>query len=174
MSAEATPIPPHLASEFYLWLWWTSERDGSRFALPDPVGPIDAWVVDRLAFRNPADTKVTALMTGENAPATPEARAALAGGKVLQDVKIGLRRDDREFELTLKGPAVHVSGLKLPAAGGGEGEAGAMLERFFLYEEAVFLLRGLFQAFARERTGPGWRASVEPALRAWLGGAGEG
>ena len=43
-----------------------------------------------------------------------EARAALAGGKVLHEVRIGMRREDREFFVTLKGPAMHLTGLKLP------------------------------------------------------------
>ena len=91
---EATPIPPHLAGELYLWLWWASEAWQGRFELDQPVGVVHIWVDDRLAFRRPDDTKISAVMTGENPASSLEARAALAGGKVLQDLKIGIRRDD--------------------------------------------------------------------------------
>jgi hypothetical protein len=82
------------------------------------VGAIHLWVDDRLAFRRPEDTKVTAVMTGENPAASLEARAALAGGKVLQEIRVGLRRDDREFFFTLKGPG--------DASCGAEGAAGGV------------------------------------------------
>lgn len=99
-AAEVTPIPAHVAGELYVWLWWASEQSGGAFDLPDPVGRITLWVDDRLAFRRPDDSKVTAVITGENPSTTLEARAALAGGKVLQELRIGLRRDDREFFVT--------------------------------------------------------------------------
>src|SRR5688572_27418516 len=104
--SDGLPVPSHLAGEFYAWLWYASEDQGGSFALPHPVGRVDVWVDERIAFRNPDEQKVAAVMTGENPAGTLEARAALAGGKVLQDLRIGVRRDDREFIVTLKGPAM--------------------------------------------------------------------
>jgi hypothetical protein len=114
MSGEATPVPAHLGGEFYLWLWFVSERDSAEFELDKPIGAVQVWVDDRLAFRRPEDTKATAVMTGENPAASLEARAALAGGKVLQELRLGVRRDDREFTATLKGPGVMIGQLKVP------------------------------------------------------------
>ncbi|MFT7519749.1 MAG: hypothetical protein ACI9MC_001893, partial [Kiritimatiellia bacterium] len=71
---EALPILPHLASEFYLWLWWSSEMNSGGFDLPDPVGHIDLWIDDRLAFRVPGDKKVTAVLTGDSPAETLEAK----------------------------------------------------------------------------------------------------
>ena len=138
----------------------------------NPVGHVDLWVDERLAFRNPDDTKLTAVMTGDNPAATLEAKAALAGGKVLQEVRLGMRRDDREYLFTLKGPAMHLQGLKLPQVVD-EGGAEVLFERMHLYEEAVFVVAGLFQAFTRARTSDAWAEDILPALHDWVLGVDE-
>lgn len=157
----------HVASEFYGWLWWASERNEARFDLPD-IGRIELWVDERLAFRSPdPNEKVSAVMTGMNPSAFLESRAALAGGKVLQDLRVAIRRDDREFSVTLKGPAMEFQGMKLPQAVSGDE---AIYDRMFLYEELAFLVAGLFGQFAVERTSPGWHADVLPAIVKWVQG----
>ncbi len=168
MSAtESTPIPAHLAAEFYVWLWWASEQQGANFELADPVGTIVVWVDSRIAFRRPDDQKVTAVMTGENPATTLEARAALAGGKVVQELRIGIKRDEREFHVTLKGPAMNVGALKLPQALS-EHPDEAVSDRMFLYEELTFILSGLLRHFGELRRGARWGAEILPAMRAWL------
>jgi hypothetical protein len=154
---EALPILAHLAGEFYAWVWWESERRGGSFSLGPPVGTVDVWVDERLAFRNADD-------------ATIEARAALAGGKVLQEIRIGVRRDDREFTVTLKGAAMHLAALKLPQVVTEGGEE-VLFERVHLYEELCLVLQGLLTAFARARTEPTWQREVLPALHDWVLGA---
>lgn len=170
MSNEATPTPPHMAAELYLWLWWASEQQQARFDLPQPVGPVHVWVDSRLAFRRPDDTKVTATMTGENPATSLESRAALAGGKVLQELRVGIRRDDREFNVTLKGPGVFLGGLKVPQVLSEAAEE-AVVDRMFLIEEAQLVVDGLIRAFATIRASDRWRTEVMPGIRAWLGGA---
>ena len=164
--SNATPVPSHLAGEMYLWLWWASEQQGARFEVPR-LGTVHVWIDDRLAFRRADDTKITAVMTGENPAASLEARAALTGGKVLQELRVGIRRDDREFSVTLKGPAIYLGGLKVPqvlAEDAGE----AVIDRMFLVGEVQAVIDGLVQAFAKLRSSPAWEEDVEPSIRAWL------
>jgi len=169
--ADGLPIIPHLAGEFYTWLWWSSEQAGAVFELPQPVGTVDLWVDERLAFRYPDDLRVAAVMTGDNPAASLEARAALAGGKVLQEIRVGIRRDDREFIVTLKGPAAHVSALKLPQVVT-DGDEEVLFERMHLYEEVSFVVQGLFRQFAALRMGEAWQTDVQPALHDWILGRG--
>jgi hypothetical protein len=164
---EGLPIVPHLAGEFYAWLWWASEQQGAVFPLAAPVGQVDVWVEDRLSFRRPDDTKVAAVLTGENPAATLEARAALAGGKVIQDIRLGLRRDDREYFFTLKGPAMHLTQVKLPQVVKEGGEE-VVYERVHLVEELELVVGGLFRAFAEVRTGEAWEDEVLPGLHDWI------
>ncbi|MBN2799536.1 MAG: hypothetical protein JXX28_10350 [Deltaproteobacteria bacterium] len=166
MSAEGAPVLPHLAVEFTTWLWWHSEQHENLFDLGEPIGTVNVWVDQRLAFRNPDEAKVLAVMTGENASITLEARAALAGGKVLHEVRLGFRRDEREYLLTLKGAELHITQLKLPQVVGGGEEA--IHDRMFLYEEAYLVVGALFRQFTALRTAPEWGQEVLPALQRWV------
>lgn len=166
VATEGLPILQHQAGEFYAWLWWTTEGAGSHMDLGDPVGVVDLWVDERMAFRNPAETKVTAVMTGDNPGDTMEARAALAGGKVLQDLRLHLRRDDRDFTFTLKGAAMDLAQAKLPQAVAGGDEA--IYDRTFLYDELTLVLAALLRKFARARVDAAWDSETLPAIRAWV------
>lgn len=168
-NSEGTPLAAHTAAEFYVWLWWASEQREGSFDLGDPIGRVELWVDERLSFRNPAEAKVSAVMTGENPSASLESRAALAGGKVLQDVRIAIKRDDREFSVTLKGPTMDLQRVKLPQQVDGAGEE-ALYDRMFLYEELTVILGTLFREFSAIRTSSRWPDELLPALKAWVAG----
>ncbi len=165
---ESEGAPPHVASEFFLWLWYQSETGQGRVDLGETGGKVEFWVDDRIAFRAVGEEKVSAVMTGENPSLSPEARAALAGGKVLRDLRLALRREDREYFVTLKAPRIEIAAAKLPGLvkSGDEGEV--LYERMFLYEELHFVLGGMFRAFAEARCGDTWRNQTVPDLRRWV------
>jgi len=163
------PVLPHLSSEFYLWLWWRSEETGGAFSLDEPVGAVHAWMDERLAFRNPGESKVSAVLTGDRAAEALEARAALYGGKVVQEVALKIRRDEREFSVTLKGPAMNMTQMKLPQALR-DAEDEVLFDRMFLYDELCLILAGLFGQFATERITSKWNDEIVPGLRNWVQG----
>lgn len=167
MSDDGLPILPHISGEFYVWLWWASEVQSASFVLPDPVGAIDLWVDERLAFRIVGETKLTAVMTGEASSTSLEARAALAGGKILQEIRIFIRRDDREFSVTLKGPEMHTTGLKLPQVVS-DGEEEVLYDRMFLYTELNMILGALFNHFAELRVADSWNDETLPTIQSWV------
>lgn len=164
---EGNPALPHLSVEFFVWIWFASERDGGTMALPENIGVIDVWVENRLSFRGLAEEKARAVVTGENASSSLEARAALAAGKVVKDIQLHLRREEREYSVTLRGVNLDIS-AKLPPHSG-EGEDGLLYERMYLYEDLWFILEGLYQRFALERTHPSWGATLG-AIRGWVSG----
>lgn len=164
-----TEFPPHVASEFYLWLWYRSETGGGTLAFEDS-GSVDFWVEDRLSFRSAGEEKVSAVLTGERPSASPEARAALRGGKVLRELKLALRREEREYLVSLRGPAVEIAGAKIPSLVKSGEAAEILYERMFLYEELTFMIGGLFRAFAEARCGDDWERVLLPRMRALAAG----
>jgi len=168
MSEDATPALPHLSTEFFIWLWYASERDAGTMALSDNIGVVDVWVEDRLSFRGLEQEKARAVVTGENTASSLEARAALATGKVVRDIQIHLRREEREYTVTLRGVNLDLSAKLPPHAG--EGEDGLLYERMYLYEDLWFVIEGLYRRFARERTHDMWPATLK-GIRAWVAGA---
>jgi hypothetical protein len=164
--SEGHPILPHQAAEFYTWIWWSTERNEGVFDLGE-LGQVDVWVDERLAFRTPGDAKVTAVLTGDNPSTTLEARAALAGGKVLEEVRLGLRRDEREYFLTLKGAPMHFTRVKLPQVLL-EGEDSVIYDRMHLFEEIDGIVGALMRSFAAARNGGAWERETLPAIRRWI------
>ncbi len=162
------PALPHLSAEFFVWLWYASERDGG--SMPHGDGIVDVWVEDRLSFRTPDEDKVRAVMTGENAAASREARAALASGKVVRDLQVHLRNEEREYTLVLRGVHLDLAGLKLPPHAK-DGEEELLYERMFLYEDVYAVLKSLYRRFAEERVSAAWSAATLPAIRRWAEGA---
>ena len=166
---ESQPVLPHLGPEFYAWLWFASEAEGGTMDLGGEMGVVDVWVDERLAFQTPGEAKNRAVMTGENTSSSLEALAALASGKVVREVQVHLRHGDHEFQLTLRGSQMDLSGLKLPPHSS-DGEEELLYERMYLYEEMWHVVGALYGHFARLRTGESWSDEILPSMRAWLQG----
>lgn len=169
---DQTPVVPHLASEFLAWLWWTIELQESKFDLGDDVGRVEVWVDSRLSFRRPEDTKVSVVLTGENPSQGLEAKAALSDHKVVHEIRLGIRRDEREYTVSLRGPGLDFTGAKLPQVTAENMEA-EVYDRMFLYEELDHILSALYRSFAALRTSPDWDGVVVPALKDWQGPSGD-
>ena len=157
---------PHLTTEFLVWAWFVSEREEGRMDLGPDIGVIDVWVDQRLSFRGPGEDKARAVLTGENPSGALEARAALAGGKVVQDLQLGLRRECREYAAIVRGAHFDEAAAKLPTECKGT-EDEVLYERMYLYEDLMFMLRALYRRFAQERTAPEWQSDTLPAMRRW-------
>jgi hypothetical protein len=173
---DSTPILAHLASEFYIWLWWMSENHDGEISFSDEgdhvsidlPGGCEFWIESRLAFREVEDLKPIAVFTGDNPSVTPEARAALRGGKAVQEVRLGIRFEDREYSSTLYGPAVMLKNTKLPQVIS-EGDEGVLFDRMYLIEELDKILGLLFQQFAQQRTSTKWAEEILPQVQRWAG-----
>jgi len=177
---EQMAVLPHLSSEFMLWIWWVSECNGCLYnfasadddetvSLDDDLESVEMWLDDRITMRPSDDTKVSNVMTGESVGTAPEAKVAIANEKVIQEIRMGLRIDDREYNIGLKGSELSLHGVRLPAACSvGEGLDEAVFERFHLLEEVDQVLAKLFNDFARVRVSDEWQTTIAPAIGEWL------
>lgn len=160
-------LPPHVSADFYLWLWYQSENLGGRFTLEDGTA-LECYLDDRLALRETGEERPTTLLTGDSPGTTPEARAAVLGGKVPKELRLLLRRDDREYRVTLRGERVGIAGAKLPTQVKTGEVAEVLMDRMFVYEELHWLVACLLRQFAAERVQESWRTAAVPAMRTWL------
>jgi len=163
------PVYPHLVTEFFTWIWFTAEDKGGQMEIDGEV--CDVWVDERLSFRMPGEDKVRAVVTGEHTSSTLEARAALAAGKVVRDLELHLRREEREYNVTLRGLHMDLVGAKFPAHAADGGEDALLMERMYLYEDLWNLLGRLYKEFAEVRVSPQWQAETLPRIRQWVGEA---
>lgn len=162
------PASFFLGKEFLLWLWWRSEKDYGNVPLSG-FDPVEFWIDDRIQFKTDGEDPQISDLKGGAPATTDEARTALRSGKVVETARLGLRIRDREYQLSLKGEGLEISGLKVP----GEVKDGLderILERMFLLEEATAILDALFHVFAGERLAGNWNTETVAAIRSWVAG----
>jgi hypothetical protein len=159
---------PHLATEFFTWLWWASEQGGGRLTVDGEE--IILWVDDRLAFRLPSEDVSRAILTGADTARAAEAKAALASGKVIKEVRLRIQWSDREYGVTLKGAGLDVGGLLLPPLPDDGDEQDRLMARMESIEALWAVLGALYRRFAEVRTADTWHDEVIPGVQAWLVG----
>lgn len=160
-------LPPHVSADFYLWLWWKSEEENGKFTVDEGQGGVEVYIDDRIALRSTGEERPSAVLTGESPATTPEARAAVAGGKVPRDIRLYVRRDDRDYHVTLRGTRVSIAQAKLPSQVKSGDVAEMLYDRMFLYEELHWIVACLLRAFATVRTSGAWRDEVVPRMARW-------
>jgi hypothetical protein len=159
---------PHLATEFFTWLWWASEDGGGRLTIDGEE--IILWVDDRLAFRLPSEDASRAVLTGADTARAAEAKAALASGKVIKEVRLRVQWGDREYGVTLKGAGLDVGGLLLPALPDEGDEQDRLMARMEAIEALWAVLGAIYRRFAEVRTTDAWTEEVIPGVESWLAG----
>ena len=165
MSGEA--VMEHVACDFLAWLWYETEKTGGRMEL-EPLGVVDVWIDERLAFRDNSDDRPRAVLTGENPSQTLEARAALAGGKLLKEIQLGIRREEREYSVTLKGALLDFTSVKLPP--GEADQDNVIYDRMFFFEELHSILSCLLLRFAQLRCSDAWSDGIHDSMSEWVAG----
>jgi hypothetical protein len=161
---------PHLATDFFTWLWWTTEENGGRVNVDGEE--IILWVDDRMAFRLPSEDVSRAVLTGADTARAAEAKAAMAAGKILKEVRLRLQWADREYGFTLKSPGFDVGGLVLPPLPEEGDEQDRLLIRMEAIEALWAVLGAIYRKFADLRTSDNWEKEVVPTIQKWLIGQG--
>lgn len=153
---------PHLTTDFLLWLWWRSETQSGRLELGDEL--IDVWVDDRVATRR-HDGGGRVARVGDDASRGSSSVGTLLDGHVVSELRIGLRRQGREYKATIKAGLL-LAGCKLPTECKGADDE-VLYERGYLLEDLWFALSLLYRRFAAERIAASWYTEAVPGLAAW-------
>jgi hypothetical protein len=128
------------------------------------------WVDDRMAFRLPSEDASRAVLTGADTARAAEAKAAMAAGKIIKEVRVRLQWADREYGFTLKGAGLDVGGLVLPALPEDGDEQDRLMVRMEAIEALWAVLGAIYRQFAVVRTSDDWDSESVPAIQAWLTG----
>lgn len=161
-----------LGQEFLTWLWFVSERGGSRVPI-EGRGTAEIHFEERMVLDTGLDLyRQTVTCQGRNLDLT-EARAALKEGKKVSQARLRVALADREWRLTLSADGLDMTGVRLsshrdPFEEGPEERAGLLLDRVALLKELVELLDRLFEEFLTRRLDPAWPSRELAAIRRWL------
>jgi recombination associated protein RdgC len=104
-----------------------------------------------------------------------EARTGLRTGKKLEQARLQIVKDEREYNLTLGATFFEFRNVRLPKTEGADSAAdstdaeveGAVLERIFLFEELVKIVNDLLRMFVEVRTSDKWPEELA-RVRKWV------
>ncbi len=165
VDAEEVSHDPGL--DFLTWLWFVSEARGGMVKLKE-LGDWAVMVDGPLMFVMEGSGAHEAVVRRGEPRLSAEAKASLLSGKKLRRAKLTLARGDQAWACTIEGPSFVLRGLKLP-----DGEKLDAVSKFQermqfldLFKEALL---SLFDRFANDREGSGWKTTVDE-MQAWVKG----
>lgn len=158
-----------LGNEFLLWLWFAGDVTGGRHEL-ESGGEIEVSLESQLKLTDPLSARESISMRGEDPFGSPEADQALKQGKLPAKVLLRLKQGETEWIASLNGPALALSGIKLPALLD-EAADDPLFERLRLLEQLDDLLHELYRQFLSVRLSPSWASELLPAMKSWVAGS---
>lgn len=166
-----------LGREFLTWLWCQAETKKGKITLKNwsdgHSRDLEIWIDDQIALESSSSKIHEHLMKGGNPSHSQEATVALAGGKMVKDLKIGLRMEGiGEFTAMLKSEDLNPRSLRLPeddpAQSQNDADETAVHRRVRLAQVFYRMLDGLFAEFLEERASDEWQKGGLPALQSWI------
>jgi len=153
-----------LGREFLTWLWFKIETD------PELGGGLGSeWETVRIGRRIVLEKgqKERISIRGD-APGLEEARLALRRGALVAELHLIMTSELRQWQMSLNGDGLHVSGLKISSRSEVPKEEIEVTERIHHLETVFRLLDTLYGDFIRLRTGDRWEQGEEMSIRRWI------
>jgi hypothetical protein len=159
-----------IGNEFLTWLWFTIETD--QFFLKTVDETISSLNVgNRIVLENNInDASEIITIKGDDA-GLEEGLLSLRKGAVVIEMNLSYKTENQEWKFTLKGESLSFSGLKVPETGPVETKddiEGIVLEKTYLYENAINLVNKLFNTFLKLRSTVKWDQKTVPEIKKWL------
>jgi hypothetical protein len=156
-----------LGNEFLLWLWWHTEIEGDAIPLADGSEAV-VMMARTLTLECPRGQTGHETISHEGPTRLPEAKRAVQSGKLPRKAGLTVVRHDQQYELALHAETLAVGGAKLPNPPEDVTDARAKLdERADQLRALIETLDLIYDAFGRQRFGPGW-AETLPRVQKWL------
>ena len=159
-----------LGDEFLTWLWFIIENDPGYLKDMSPAKP-SLEIGNRIVLENRHQQTVESITIKGDDANLEEGILALRKGAVVIEMNLCLKSDDQEWRFTIKGESLNISGFKTPFAGPvdtAEDIEGAVIEKAYLYDQAIKIIDTLFNKFTKTRISNDWQNKVIPLIRKWI------
>ena len=165
-----------LGREFLTWLWCQAETKKGTIRLENwddgKARDIEIWMDDLVSMESSSSRIHEHRMKGGDPCHSQEATVALAGGKMVKDIKVGMRIPDvGEFSVVLQAADLSPRSLRLPDHAempSEDADETAVHKRLKLTQLFLRTFDGLFAAFLEERATEKWQKAGLPALNSWV------
>ncbi|MBW2193943.1 MAG: hypothetical protein JRF27_09190 [Deltaproteobacteria bacterium] len=159
-----------IGDEFLTWLWFAIEKDAKSLKNLSP-DLLSLEIGNRIVLENRYQQSVERItIKGEDAN-FEEGNLALRKGAVVTEMNLCLKSGAQEWRFTIKGESLNISGFKTPFSGPvetAEDIEGAVIEKAYLYDQAIQVVDNLFNNFIKARVSNDWHNQVVPKIRKWI------
>jgi hypothetical protein len=159
-----------LGHEFLTWLWFLTENQ--RDFIHEKVADLTSLEIgNRVVLENRfKDTLETITIKGDDA-GLEEGILSLKKGAVVTELNLTYTFDELEWQFSLKGESLAISGLKTPATlpvNNTEDIEEVVLEKVMHYEKMIDFINIIFREFINKRISEDWEQTVVPEIRKWI------
>ncbi len=143
-----------LGNEFFTWLWHTLDQETDSITLADG-SEAAITLVRTLSLECPRGETGKETITADAPTRLPEARRALASGKLPRKLGLMVSRHDEPYEFSWSAENLAISGLKLPETEASE-ERPRIEERLAQTRSFLETTDLIYDAFLNRRTSAKW------------------
>ncbi len=159
-----------LGHEFLTWLWFLMENN--RPFLQREVPELTSLEIgNRIVLENRFNESVEVITIKGDDAGLEEGMLSLRKGAVVTELHLLYTNGDHQWQFTLKGESLDVSNMKVPkteSVESGQELEGAVLEKIYLYEKVIGLIRILYKKFITIRVTEEWKQVMVPDIKKWI------
>ena len=144
-----------LAAEFLAWAWSRAQMGHGSITLNADGDTCEWWIDDRVGLAPERELRPQTTVKGDRVSESATLLGAFAEGEKVRTARLGLRRSDREYTVTLATEALRIGSAKMPRSSAGDRVEDLHL-RMFGVEEVHAILDAMFAAFAADRISDRW------------------
>ena len=159
-----------LGEEFLTWLWYVIENNQNLIKNFDR-NFIGLEIGDRIVFENRRKESVERITIKGEEAGLEEGILALKNGALVTELNMIYRSAELVWQFTLKGESLNISSLNIPETDlpdSDEDIEGFVLEKLFLYDKSLQLVKNLFTHFVKLRISNKWLNKEVFIIRKWI------
>lgn len=156
--------------EFLTWLWFVLEKEPGQIDIEKFAG-FSARIGNRMVLENTYHQATeTVIIKGEDV-GLEEAMLSLKKGGMISEMNVIVSSDRQQWQLTVKGEGLTVSGLKIIDTMEMEPEEdpeAVLLDRIAVCEQVMEWLFAVFRIFLKMRLSDDWDLRIIVDMRRWI------
>lgn len=182
--SEAFEKYQFLGNEFLTWLWFCIENEPNTIL--DPSGnTVEMMVHKKIVLKKAVGKTVSITIEKDSGEEAVEGMLALKGGATVTELSLLMHIGETEWTFSLKGGSFQINALKpsvempdsVSAEQGGPDEVddkqrhdfeASVLDRTFLYIQAIDVIDNLFKRYVLLRLSDDWEGQTVPAMKKWI------
>ena len=126
---------------------------------------------DRIVLENRNQESVESITIKGDEANFEEGILSLRKGAVVTEINLHFKSGDQEWGVTIKGESLNLSSFKIPFTDPPDTEEAienTVIDKIYLYEQAIQLIDNLFKNFIKKRTSNHWQNKVIPMIKKWI------